>query len=92
MKALLLVGVLLASVSMAFAGSTDGAAVKTQTACPIMGEAVNSKVFVDYQGQRIYFCCNHCPAIFNKDPEKYLKKMKDQGVTLAKTPVAVEKK
>ena len=92
MKALLVVGVFLASVSMVFAGSTNGVAVKAQTVCPIMGEAVNPKVFVDYQGQRIYFCCTHCPAIFMKDPEKYVKMLKEKGMTLEKAPVAVEKK
>ena len=87
MKTLLLVGVVLASATMAFAEPAPAGAVKSQTTCPIMGESVNHKIFVDYQGQRIYFCCNGCPAAFNKDPEKYMKKFKEQGVTLEKVPV-----
>lgn len=87
MKTLLLVGVVLASATMAFAEPAPAVAVKSQTSCPIMGEGVNHKIFVDYQGQRIYFCCKGCPAAFNKDPEKYMKKLKEQGVALEKTPV-----
>ncbi|MGA8573543.1 MAG: YHS domain-containing protein [Desulfobaccales bacterium] len=50
------------------------------------GGDINKKVYVDYQGKRIYFCCSGCPAEFKKDPEKYLKKMEAQGVTLGKCP------
>jgi YHS domain-containing protein len=41
---------------------------------------------MDYKGQRIYFCCQGCDAEFKKDPEKYLKKIKEQGITLEKCP------
>jgi peroxiredoxin/YHS domain-containing protein len=54
---------------------------KAQTACPVMGGAINKSVYTDYQGQRIYFCCPGCIATFQKDPEKYLKKMAEEGVT-----------
>ena len=57
-----------------------------QTTCPVLGGKINQKVFVDYQGNRIYFCCAACIDEFNKDPEKYLKKMEAQGVSPAKTP------
>lgn len=30
-----------------------------------------------YKGQEIKFCCNKCKATFEKDPEKYLKKLAD---------------
>lgn len=84
MKALLLVGMVVVSASLALAESTNVVAVKAQATCPVMGGAVSRKVFVDYQGQRIYFCCKGCPEAFNKEPEKYLKKLKEQGVTLEK--------
>jgi YHS domain-containing protein len=57
-----------------------------QTKCPVLGGKINEKVFVDYQGKRIYFCCAACIDEFKKDPEKYLKKMEEQGVTPAKAP------
>ena len=51
----------------------------TQKTCPVTGDPVDKKVFVDYQGKRIYFCCASCKTSFAKDPEKYLKKIPDNG-------------
>ena len=31
---------------------------------------------VDYKGQQIGFCCKSCISDFNKDPAKYLAKLK----------------
>ncbi|MFA4985636.1 MAG: YHS domain-containing protein [Candidatus Brocadiia bacterium] len=57
-----------------------------QTKCPITGSDINKDLFVDYSGSRIYFCCDKCPAEFNKDPAKYVKQMTDAGITLYATP------
>lgn len=62
------------------------AAEATQTECPIMGNPINKDVYVDYNGKRIYMCCPRCEVTFNKDPEKYIKKMQDQGITPADAP------
>ena len=59
---------------------------KPQTRCPLMGGEINKEVFVDHEGQRIYFCCPSCIPNFNKDPAGYLKKMKEQGILPEKTP------
>lgn len=59
---------------------------KPQEICPAMGGPINRNVYVDYQGQRVYFCCPACIEVFKKDPETYLKKMKEAGVTPEKTP------
>ncbi len=59
---------------------------KPQTTCPVLGGNVDKKVYVDYQGKRIYFCCQGCDAEFKKDPEKYMKKIQEQGITLEKCP------
>jgi YHS domain-containing protein len=59
---------------------------ESQTKCPVLGGKINETVFADYQGKRIFFCCAACIDEFKKDPEKYLKKMSEQGVTPAKTP------
>lgn len=53
---------------------------KVQTICPVMGGAIDKKYFVDYKGERIYFCCGGCPETFKKNPEMYLKKMRESGV------------
>ena len=51
----------------------------TQKTCPVTGDPVDKSVFVDYQGKRIYFCCASCKTDFGKEPEKYLKKIRDKG-------------
>lgn len=53
-----------------------------QKLCPVMGGDIDRSVFVDYQGERIYFCCAGCVETFNKDPETYVQKMKAQGIVL----------
>ena len=55
-------------------------AAKPQTSCPVSGEEIDKKVSVDWQGQRVYFCCTKCVAAFKKDPDKYLATMAAQGV------------
>jgi YHS domain-containing protein len=75
----LILGLLTAGVAIA-------ADPKPQTTCPVMGGKIDKSVYTDYQGQRIYFCCAACIPQFQKDPENYLKKMKEQGVTPEKTP------
>lgn len=57
---------------------------KPQENCPVTGSPINKSISTDYNGKRIYFCCNACPAQFKKDPEKYIKKMEDEGVELEK--------
>jgi YHS domain-containing protein len=59
---------------------------KPQTLCPVLGGNVDKQVYVDYQGKRIYFCCKGCDAEFKKDPEKYMKKLQEQCITLGKCP------
>ncbi len=59
-----------------------------QTECPIQGGKIDKNLYTDYQGKRIYFCCSGCADDFKKDPDKYLKKMEEQGVTLENAPGA----
>lgn len=61
-----------------------------QTTCPVMeGKRINSRLYVDYQGHRIYVCCNPCVKAVRKNPEKYLKKLTDQGIVLQKVNQSV---
>jgi YHS domain-containing protein len=60
--------------------STPAAKVlKPQTTCPVQGNPINKKLFVDYKGKRIFVCCEGCIADVKKDPEKYIKKLADEG-------------
>jgi len=84
----LCVALALAAVGI-LAGCGEQAAApqgKAQATCPVMGEKIDKKIFADYEGKRVYFCCPDCVKTFNKEPQKYVKKLEDEGVTLAKTP------
>jgi Cu(I)/Ag(I) efflux system membrane fusion protein len=48
---------------------------KEQTLCPVMGGAIDKKYFIEYQGEKVYFCCPGCDDIFLEEPEKYLDKL-----------------
>ena len=57
-----------------------------QTVCPVMGGKIDKKLFVDYEGKRIYACCEGCLPKIRKDPAKYVKQLEDAGVVLEKVP------
>ena len=71
-------------------GATNEAVVvagKPQTTCPVMpGNPINKNIFTDYHGKRVYFCCGGCPKQFAVDPEKYMKRMREEGITLEDAP------
>ena len=46
-----------------------------QTTCPVSGKAINAARMVEHDGQKVYFCCDKCPAAFEKDPSKYTAKL-----------------
>jgi YHS domain-containing protein len=64
---------------VAIAGEPDG---KPQTACPVSGKPIDkgSSPHIDFQGQRIYFCCDNCPPKFRNDPEGFFAKAAEAGV------------
>jgi YHS domain-containing protein len=59
---------------------------KAQTLCPVTGQPITKSSYLDYEGRRVYFCCDGCKATFLKDPEKYLNKMKSEGIALEAVP------
>ena len=60
-----------------------------QTLCPVTGNKIDKKTYVDYKGQRVYFCCQSCVAAFKKNPDKYIKSMNEKGIRLEKTPAKI---
>ncbi len=69
-------------------GKTEAAAF--QTRCPVMGGAINKEFYAEYDGQRVYFCCPACKEPFLKEPEKYLAKMRAEGVRPEAAPGGTE--
>jgi len=43
-----------------------------QALCPVSGDPIDARVFTDYHGRRVFFCCKMCIGDFGKDPAKYL--------------------
>ena len=44
-----------------------------QTTCPVMvGNPIDPSLYVDHEGQRIYFCCKTCVQLFTESPEEYI--------------------
>ena len=42
-------------------------AIKANTTCPVSGEAVSKDKFVEYEGRKVYFCCDGCKEKYKKD-------------------------
>jgi YHS domain-containing protein len=91
MRKLSIVTIFILTAGLFMAGITVDKAMgaqkkgKAQTICPVMGDPINKEYYVDYKGYRIYFCCKDCPETFKKNPEKYMKILRESGVTLEKT-------
>lgn len=47
--------------------------------CPISGDLVKGNDYVDYKGKRYRTCCPGCDKEFLKNPEKYLKILREKG-------------
>jgi YHS domain-containing protein len=54
--------------------------LKNQTHCPVMGGKIDSTVYTDIQGQRVYHCCPMCSDKLKADPDKFFKKAAEEGV------------
>ena len=66
---------------------------KVQTHCPVMQRYEISKdKYVDVKGYRIYTCCSGCISQIKANPDKYIKRLQDQGVELEKAPAPDKKK
>ena len=60
-------------------GGMNAKTLTPQTTCPVTGDPIDRKLYVDYKGKRIYVCCEGCKATVAKKPEKYLKKLLAMG-------------
>jgi len=73
------------------ASATKPSAVKPYplSVCVVTGDKLTSMgepVVIEYKGQEIKFCCSDCKKDFDKDPEKYLKKMQEMANAPATQP------
>jgi YHS domain-containing protein len=55
------------------------------TVCPVSGEEIeNGAPTTVYNGKTYALCCKSCLKKFNKDPEKYLSKLSEDGKSFKK--------
>jgi YHS domain-containing protein len=46
------------------------------TTCPVMtSEDADPDVFIEHEGQKVFFCCTKCKSAFSKNPDKYMKNL-----------------
>ncbi|MCH7612932.1 MAG: cation transporter [Candidatus Marinimicrobia bacterium] len=55
------------------------AAANDPSICPVTESPADSSVFVEYNGQKVFFCCAGCIPSFQEDPESYLKTSSDSS-------------
>ena len=71
----------------AFAGDTDAPAKNSKklipdklTTCPVSGDKLGGDMgkpfLMEYKGQEVKLCCKSCKKDFDKDPAKYIKKIR----------------
>jgi YHS domain-containing protein len=61
-----------------------------QTLCPVRGNPVRREFYADFEGKRVYFCCQGCRSSFLDDPEWYMTRIRDEGIVLESAPNARE--
>lgn len=49
-----------------------------QSLCPVMGNDIDPKLYVEYIGRRIYVCCKNCLLSVKKDPMKFANLIADE--------------
>lgn len=66
------------------ATQADASFVAAQKLCPVMDEpldAMGGPYKTVVEGQVVYLCCPGCAKMLAADPDKYLAKLKEQGIT-----------
>jgi len=71
------------TVKSAKQASESTAAVNT--VCPVSGEELEDNDYtIKYEGKTYAVCCKKCLAKIEKDPEKYISRLSDDGKSLKK--------
>jgi len=63
-----------------------------QATCPVMGRKINKKLYADVKGYRVYVCCGGCVGTVKANPDKFIKKIKDNGETPLAAPSPASQK
>jgi YHS domain-containing protein len=55
------------------------------TICPVSTEDVDLEITYKYNGKTYALCCNKCLKKFKADPEKYSKRLSEDGKSIVKS-------
>ncbi len=99
MKSVMMLSLVLTIMLLAFGyvlAEVDMMKPKLQITCPVMrGQNVKCTIdkdfYTNYKGKRIYFCYKDCIEEFWENPEKYIKILEGDEVTLEKAPAGEPK-
>lgn len=58
---------------------------RVQNLCPYTQKEIDKESYGDFDGKRVYFCCDGCLARFKNNPEKAIRKLEESGVEAAET-------
>src|SRR5262245_60294835 len=45
----------------------DQEAIKINEVCPVSGEPISKSLSLEFEGRKVYFCCEHCVEKYKKD-------------------------
>lgn len=54
------------------------------TVCPVTGEDLDNTITYVYKEKTYSLCCKRCLSKFQKDPEKYIKNLSEDGTKFIK--------
>jgi YHS domain-containing protein len=60
---------------------------RVQVTCPLSGEPIDKKMFVEVDGKKVYTCCGDCKSKYAADPAKYAAKLAASYTYQTKCPV-----
>ena len=63
---------------------------RIQVTCPVSRETVDQAVFVESNGQQVYFCCKDCVGKYQRNPDKYRSALANSYTYQTKCPVMDE--
>lgn len=63
---------------------------KIQVTCPVSKEPVDTDVFIESNGKKVYFCCKGCINKYQADPGKYASALANSYTYQTKCPVMGE--
>lgn len=63
---------------------------RIQVSCPLSGNPIDEKIYVESDGKKVYFCCNGCKGKYAAAPKQYEAKLAGSYTYQTKCPVMGE--